>query len=96
MNKFLHDILRDKESTKFSITKFLALVFTFILVGYIIYITIIGGNYDQFLILQLLGAILTLTGFKNSFGVTKLQKNNENQTKIDFKSEPKHNDEALF
>lgn len=96
MKKFIHDILRDKGSEKFSITKVLALLFALVMVGYICFVTYKGGEYDQFLIGQLLLAILTLTGFKNSFGINKLQKNNENQLVIDSKAEPMKDDEGSF
>jgi hypothetical protein len=96
MKKFIHDILRDKGSEKFSITKVLALLFAIIMVIYICFVTYKGGEYDQFLIGQLLLAILTLTGFKNNFGINKFQSKDGNTLKLDSKAEPIIKDEGSF
>ena len=96
MGKFVKDILRDKGSEKYSITKVLALLFSLLLVVYVSFMTYKGGQYDQFLIGQLLLAILTLTGFKNSFGIKKLQGKEETQTVVDSKAEPVKDDEGSF
>ena len=73
MKKFITDILRDKNSTKYSITKAIAVLMTIVLVVYIGLTSYRGGEFDQFLIGQMIVMILTLTGFKNNFGVSKLQ-----------------------
>lgn len=96
MGKFIKDILRDKGSDKYSITKVLALMFALLLVAYICFITYIRGEYDQFLIGQLLVTILTLTGFKNSFGINKLKGKETTTTTLDMKAEPVVKDEGVF
>ena len=99
MKKFITDILRDKNSTKFSITKSIAVLITLVLVGYICYASYAKLVYDQFLIGQLIVMILTLTGFKNNFGINKLQKGGETpttETTIDIVTEPTKKDEADF
>jgi len=97
MKKFITDILRDKYSSKYSITKVLALLFSIVLVVYVCFITYIGGEYDQYLIGQLLLAILTLTGFKNNFGVNKLQGKKEGEKKVVVDTETKPaNEDAVF
>ena len=96
MKKFIKDILRDKGSDKYSITKTLALMFSLLLIVYISFVTYKGGIYDQFLIGQLLLTILTLTGFKNSFGIKKLQGKDESSVTMDMKSEPRVKDEGSF
>lgn len=96
MKKFIYDILRDKGSDKFSITKTIALAITIVLISYIFFTTYKGGSVDQFLIGQLILMILTLTGFKNSFGINKLQKKDEVTTVLDMKAEPIKNDEGEF
>jgi len=69
--RVFHDILRDTNSVKYSMTKFAALVGLFALS-----ITVIMGvlimwqqkEVDHVLIVELIGFVLTLLGFKNSFG----------------------------
>lgn len=95
MKKFIQDILRDKGSAKYSITKSIAVIMTILLTAYISFITYKGGEYDQFLIGQMIVMILTLTGFKNNFGINKLQKKDESKM-IDIKSEYPIKDEGSF
>jgi len=98
MKKFITDILRDKGSTKYSITKSIAIIVTFTLLGYIGHTLYQGNEFDQFLIGQLILMILTLTGFKNNFGINKTHKTEEKtvETTIDMQSEPTKNDEGEF
>lgn len=68
--KFIKDILRDKGSTKYSITKTLAVsTFLFLLV-YLIFFTLIfeGKTIDHTLLLELLGFTGGLVGLKNNWG----------------------------
>lgn len=66
--KLIKDILKDKDSEKFSTTKTIALS-TFILFGIIImfsiYIMLDNKSIDYFLIGELIIFILTMLGFKN-------------------------------
>jgi hypothetical protein len=98
MKKFIQDILRDKNSSKYSITKSIAVLITFVLVGYIGFATYMKLQYDQFLIGQLIVMILTLTGFKNNFGISKLQskKDDKSEVVLDVKTEPIKEDEGVF
>jgi hypothetical protein len=98
MKKFIQDILRDKNSTKYSITKSIAVLITIVLVAYIGFATYMKLAYDQFLIGQLIVMILTLTGFKNNFGISKLQskKEEESEVVLDMKTEADIKDEAEF
>jgi hypothetical protein len=65
---FITDILRDKDSTKFSITKTIALS-SFFLLGIIIliglYTMAVNKEIDHFLVGELILFILSLLGFKN-------------------------------
>lgn len=71
MNKFkifLRDILRDTNSRKYSMTKFVTLVSVILLVigvGSSIWIMVKKSEIDHFLIGELIALILTLLGFKN-------------------------------
>lgn len=70
MNKFLADILRDKGSTKFGITKFLALLtFIFMILYLGIYLFIFQKEVDSTIFLELLGFEITLLGLKNNWGM---------------------------
>jgi hypothetical protein len=68
LSKLINDILRDTGSTKYSVTKTIALS-SFILLSIIIliglYIMIKNSEIDHFLIGELIFFILTLLGFKN-------------------------------
>jgi hypothetical protein len=65
---FIKDILRDKDSDKFGITKTIALL-SFILLAMIItlglYTMVSNKEIDHFLVGELMFFILTLLGFKN-------------------------------
>lgn len=67
---FIYDILRDTGSAKFSITKFLALVFSLFLVSYLTFeLFFMNQEVDHTLVVELLGIIAGLVGLKNSWGV---------------------------
>jgi hypothetical protein len=68
MSKFLKDILRDKNSRKYSITKSLAVLFALAFVILLFIGVILERPTDHILMGEILLAILTLTGFKNNFG----------------------------
>jgi len=87
MKKFIQDILRDKGSNKYSITKTLAIFFTLILTAYLTFITVTTRIYDEMVIVQLLGTILTLVGYKNSFGFGKSAKSSSVIEALDQKIE---------
>lgn len=79
--KLINNILRDKNSEKYSITKTIALL-SFILLAVIVlvalYIMIDNKEIDHFLIGELIIFILTLLGFKNlnkpDYEITKSNK----------------------
>ena len=68
ISKLMNDILRDKDSTKYSVTKTIALI-SFIMLAIIIiiatFIMLKNNEIDYFLIGELMFFILTLLGFKN-------------------------------
>jgi len=69
--RIFYDILRDLNSTKYSMTKFAALIGLMLLSASIIMSLIImweNKTIDHILIGEVLGFVLTLLGFKNSFG----------------------------
>ena len=99
MKRFFYDILRDKGSTKFSITKFLAFATFIFFLGYMaIYLLWLKEPIDHTLIIELIGFMLTLLGFKNGWGVSKVKKGIDVSTTTTFKAEPMDSkeDEALF
>lgn len=69
--KFFRDILRDKNSNKYSLTKTVACLGVILLIIIVIFAIIImvrKNEVDHILIVEVIGFILTLLGFKNSFG----------------------------
>jgi hypothetical protein len=69
--RMFFDILRDTNTAKYSMTKFAALVGLFLLTLTIIAGLIImwsKGEIDHIFVIELIGFVLTLLGFKNSFG----------------------------
>jgi hypothetical protein len=67
-SKLINDILRDKDSEKYSVTKTIAVIsFIMLLIIIImgIYIMIKKNEIDHFLVGELMFFILTLLGFKN-------------------------------
>lgn len=69
MAKFLKDILRDKGSTKYSITKSLALsTFIFLVVYLAYYLLWLQISVDHTLVIELIAFIGALVGLKNKWG----------------------------
>lgn len=71
LRRVFYDILRDKYSSKYSITKFSAFIGLILLFATVVLSLIIMWNkqeVDHILFLELLGFVLTLLGFKNNFG----------------------------
>jgi len=71
IGKFFRDILRDKNSSKYSITSTIGLVGVILLCFVVkasIDIMIKKQEIDHVLMVELIGLILTVLGFKNSFG----------------------------
>jgi hypothetical protein len=69
--RMFFDILRDTNTAKYSMTKFAALVGFILLTATIIVGLVImcqKGEIDHVFIVELIGFVLTLLGFKNSFG----------------------------
>jgi hypothetical protein len=70
-HRIFHDILRDTNSVKYSMTKFAAFVglcalsVTVVMCLFIMWET---HEIDHVFVVELLGFVLTLLGFKNSFG----------------------------
>lgn len=100
MKRFFYDILRDKGSVKFSITKFLAFITFIFFVGYMAYYLLwLSKEIDHTLIVELIGFMLTLLGFKNGWGVSKSKKGTDVSTTRTFEATPmdsKAEDEAEF
>jgi hypothetical protein len=72
IRRIFYDILRDKNSTKYSMTKFAALVGLMLLSAVVISSLIImwqKNEIDHVLLVELIGFVLTLLGFKNNFGI---------------------------
>ena len=71
LRRFFFDILRDNNSSRYSITKFAALVGLILLTATVIMGLILMWKtkvVDHVFFLELVGFILTLLGFKNNFG----------------------------
>jgi len=69
--RMFFDILRDTNTAKYSMTKFAALVGLTLLTATIVMSLIImwkSNVIDHVLIVEVLGFVLTLLGFKNNFG----------------------------
>lgn len=98
-SKLFHDILRDKGSRKYSITKTLALLFSAVLTVYIGWVGIYQGvEVDHVLIGELIATVLTLTGFKNNFGINTSRKTDTSQTQASLTRtvDDTDEDEATF
>ena len=69
MKKFFYDILRDKGSLKFSITKTLALsTFLFTIIYLTFYLLWLKQPIDHTLVIELIGFTGALVGLKNNWG----------------------------
>jgi uncharacterized protein involved in response to NO len=82
LSKLTGDILRDKGSEKYSITKTIALASFFMLflaICFGIYIMVKREEVDYFLIGELMFFILTLLGFKNLRPAPDYSSNNKNK-----------------
>jgi hypothetical protein len=69
--RMFFDILRDTNTAKYSMTKFAALVgLTLLTITIVMSLIVmwINRTIDHVLIVEILGFVLTLLGFKNSFG----------------------------
>ena len=99
MGKFLTDILRDKGSLKFSITKITALVTFIFFIGYLgYYLMWLHEAVDHTLVIELIGFMLTLLGFKNGWGVKKMDSagNISSEIKFESKADSTPEDEGSF
>jgi hypothetical protein len=70
--RFFFDILRDTNTAKYSITRFTALIGLILLTTTVIMSLIVMWKtkvVDHVLLVELIGFVLTLLGFKNSFGL---------------------------
>lgn len=71
VRRFFFDILRDNNSSRYSMTKFAALVGLILLIATVVMGLILMWKtkvIDHVFFLELVGFILTLLGFKNNFG----------------------------
>lgn len=71
LRRFFFDILRDNNSSRYSMTKFAALLGLVLLTATVIMGLILMWKtkvVDHVFFLELVGFVLTLLGFKNSFG----------------------------
>ena len=69
--RMFFDILRDTNTAKYSMTKFAALIGLILFAAIIIMGLLImweKQEFDHFIVVEVIGFILTLLGFKNSFG----------------------------
>jgi steroid 5-alpha reductase family enzyme len=80
------DILRDTNSTKYSLTQLASFVGLLLLSATVIISLIImikSKTIDHVLIVELIGFVLTLLGYKNSFGFKDKSQTPITNTKID-------------
>jgi len=73
-NRIFFDILRDTNSHKYSMTKFgalLGLIMFFATVIFSLIIMFQQKEIDHVILIEIIGFILTLLGFKNNFGINK-------------------------
>jgi hypothetical protein len=100
MKTFFNDILRDKGSTKIGITKVISLTTFIFFVGYLgYYLLWLQIAVDHTLVIELIGFMLTLLGFKNGWGVSKSKKGLETTSTTTFEATPmdsKEEDEGKF
>jgi len=101
MKKFFFDILRDKGSQKFSITKVLALTMSVFFVSYLVYyLIILKEDVDHTLVIEMIGFISALVGMKNGWGINRKGDTTTSNINKDAIVEPKANDsindEAVF
>jgi hypothetical protein len=98
IRRIFYDILRDMNSTKYSMTKFAALVGLMLLTATIVMSLIVmweNKEIDHILIVEMIGFVLTLLGFKNSFGYKGKEGSiTTNGTEIPSDPEPADPDEG--
>lgn len=100
MSKFFKDILRDKGSLKYSITKSLALftfIFTILYLGY--YLLWLKIEIDHTLVIELIGFTGALVGLKNNWGTRPKTDHTQNTTSVPFeitKGDNNLDDEGSF
>ena len=81
--KFWRQILSDSESGKYSMTKFAAIIGLLLYVVLVIVSTVIMIHkleVDHVLIVETIGLVLTLLGFKNNFGFSTNKDGKQNFT----------------
>lgn len=94
MKKFFYDILRDKGSVKFSITKSLALgTFIFFIIYLIIYTFVFKEEVDHALIIELIAFIGALVGLKNKWGRNEKTETTNSKITLDNKDDVMSKDE---
>jgi len=98
IRRIFYDILRDTNNAKYSMTKFAALAGLIALFATVTMSLIVmwqKKEIDHVLIVELIGFILTLLGFKNSFGYKGKDSNNSdnvgtgnnNETNLDAENQ---------
>lgn len=86
VRKIFFDLLRDTNSTKYSLTLVASLIGLLLLSATVIISLIImvkAKTIDHTLIVELIGFVLTLLGYKNGFGFKKNPQTPITNTKID-------------
>ena len=102
MKRFFHDILRDKGSQKFSITKTLALTLSVFFITYLVYyLMILKQPVDHTLVIELIGFIGALVGMKNGWGIKRKDQtssvdNSQTNNMIEPKVDDSTDDSAVF
>ena len=102
MAKFWYDIARDKGSDKISTTKVVGLtgsLLVFILFGVSMFIMWVKQEIDHILVGEMMGFVLTLLGFKNSFGIKRsssVDKDGGQQKQIEVEHKTEKDDESVF
>ena len=95
-SKLFHDVLRDKGSLKYSITKFLSIVFSAFLIFYLGYTMFQGTEFDHAIVGELMALIGGLVGLKNNWG---MKDNSKSKTSVGVRDEvidSGTNDDAVF
>lgn len=91
LRRVFFDILRDKNSTKYSLTQLASLVGLLLLSATVtisLIIMIKAKTIDHVLIVELIGFVLTLLGYKNSFGYKSSDNSQIQLTPVNDKTDP--------
>ena len=101
MSKFFKDILRDKGSTKYSITKTLAFVTFVFMIGYLsMYLFFLKIPIDHTLLIEIIGFEITLLGLKNNWGARSKTVETGDSKSLTFEKQSDHyleeEDEGVF